>query len=121
MHFPPSARLVDGEHSTGLHPYLIAQVEMPIDAVDEYVDMQSSPFSWGRIQRGPDAESWFQMVDGSATVLQMMQRRGWQLEPGRAVLSAQANTAPTGSHLCWVVVQEGPRDAVLVYIYWEQT
>jgi len=121
MRFPHSARLVDGEHTAGLHPHLIAQVELPADAVDGYVDMQSSPFSWSSIRRGPDAESWLRMEDKSSYVAGMMQRRGWHLAPRHIVLFAQANTAPTGSNLCWIAVQPGPERTALIYLYWEET
>jgi hypothetical protein len=99
---------------------MLAQVEMRADAVDEYVEMQSRPFTWGLIERGPQAPSLVLGQRQFASVLDSLRRRGWHLDPEGTVLCAQANTAPTAGYLCWIIVQAGREETARVYVYWEQ-
>lgn len=49
MQFPSHAVLDDGELMGGLHPYLIAKVQLPSYEVDRYLAMQRPPFSWSDV------------------------------------------------------------------------
>jgi hypothetical protein len=49
MRFPADARLIDGESMGGLHPYLVAKIEIPLGATEGYLAMQAKPFQSRRL------------------------------------------------------------------------
>jgi hypothetical protein len=115
MRFPADARLIDGESMGGLHPYLVAKIEIPLGATEGYLAMQAKPFQWSEVSRGAQRQL------PEAWARQLMARRGWHPVATTDSILAIANKAPRAADICQVLISPEGDATAIIYVYWEQT
>ena len=117
--FPPTTKLLDGEIKGGWHTYFILKASMPTAQVDEFLEMQRPPFEWSSIT-GLAAEP-LVLPSNADSVFGLMKRRGWTVSASEMAIFAEANSAPTPSNVCWVMVPRRAGTTAIIYVFWAGT